>query len=77
LSLMDGILANAVSDTMVDAVTLGTDGTLETAIKLMNAGELDRSVITEGGDPGGILTRRNVIRLVAQVWISRMFRLKA
>ncbi len=77
LSLMDGILANAVSDTMVDAVTLGTDGTLETAIKLMNAGERDSSVITEGGDPGSILTRRNVIRLVAQVWISRMFRLKA
>ncbi len=77
MSLMDGILANAVSDTMVDAVTLGTDGTLETAIKLMNAGERDSSVITEGGDPGSILTRRNVIRLVAQVWISRMFMLKA
>ena len=77
LSLMDSILANAVSDNMVDAVTLGTDGTLETAIKLMNTGERDSIVITEGGDPGGILTRRNGIRLVAQVWISRTFRLKA
>jgi len=77
LNQRDGILTNAVSDNMVDAVTLGTDGTFETFIKLMNAEERDRIVITEGGDPGSILTRRNVIRLVAQVWISRMFRLKA
>jgi len=77
LSLIDSILANVVSDNMVDAVMLGADGTLETAIKLMNAGERGSIVITEGGDHGGIIARRDVIRLVAQVWISRTFRLKA
>jgi len=66
MSIMDGIRANTVSDVMVGAVTLGADGTLETAIKLMNAGELDSLVITEGGDPVGILTQRDIIRLVAQ-----------
>ena len=66
MSIMDGIRANTVSDIKVGVVTLGADGTLETAIKLMNAGELDSLVITEGGDPVGILTQRDIIRLVAQ-----------
>lgn len=66
MSIMDGIRANTVADILVSVVTLGTDGTLETAIKLMNAGELDSLVLTEGGDPVGILTQRDIIRLVAQ-----------
>ena len=44
MSIMDGIRAITVSDVMVGAVTLGADGTLEAAIKLMNGGELDRLV---------------------------------
>ncbi len=66
MSIMDGVRANTVADVMVGVVTLGADGTLETAIKLMNAGELESLVITEGGDAVGILTQRDIIRLVAQ-----------
>lgn len=62
-----GILnINSVEDAMVAVVTLGSEGNLAKAIKLMNAGDLECIVITEGGDPVGILTQRDIIRLVAQ-----------
>ncbi|TEU08962.1 CBS domain-containing protein [Candidatus Bathyarchaeota archaeon] len=62
-----GILnINSVEDAMVTVVTMGSEGSLAKAIKLMNAGDLECIVITEGGDPMGILTKRDIIRLVAQ-----------
>jgi CBS domain-containing protein len=62
-----GILnINSVEDAMVAVVTMGSEGALAKAIRLMNAGDLECIVITEGGDPVGILTQRDIIRLVAQ-----------
>jgi CBS domain-containing protein len=62
-----GILnINSVEDAMVTVVTMGSEGSLAKAIKLMNAGDLECIVVTEGGDPMGILTKRDIIRLVAQ-----------
>ncbi|MFQ6053793.1 MAG: CBS domain-containing protein [Candidatus Bathyarchaeia archaeon] len=57
---------NTAEDAMVGVVTLGADGSLSTAIKLMDAGDLDSLVITDGGDAVGIITQRDIIRLVAQ-----------
>ncbi len=65
MSIMDGIRANTVSDAMVSVVTIGADGSLSTAIKLMDAGDLDCIVITDGGEAVGILTQRDIIRHVA------------
>lgn len=62
-----GILnINTVGDAMIAVVTLGSEGTLSTAIKLLDAGELESVVVTEGGDPVGILTKQDIIRLVAR-----------
>jgi predicted transcriptional regulator len=62
-----GILnINTVGNAMVAVVTLGSEGTLSTAVKLMDAGELESVVVTEGGDPVGILTKEDIIRLVAR-----------
>jgi len=63
MSVLNGSL---VKDLMVGAVTIGADASLATAVRLMNAGELDSIVITEGGEAVGILTPRDVIRLVAE-----------
>ncbi|MCW4020856.1 MAG: CBS domain-containing protein, partial [Candidatus Bathyarchaeota archaeon] len=62
-----GILnINSVEDAMVAVVTMGSEGNLAKAIRIMNAGDLDCIVITDRGDPVGILTKRDIIRLVAQ-----------
>jgi CBS domain-containing protein len=62
-----GILnINSVEDAMVAVVTMGSEGNLATAVKLMDGGDLECLVITEEGDPVGILTKRDIIRLVAQ-----------
>ena len=62
-----GILnINSAEDAMVAVVTMGSEGSLVKAIRLMNAGDLECIVITEIGDPVGILTKRDIIRLVAQ-----------
>jgi CBS domain-containing protein len=62
-----GILnINSVEDAMVDVVTMGSEGNLGKAIKLMDAGDLESIVITEGGDPVGIVTKRDIIRLMAK-----------
>ena len=62
-----GILEiNSVGNAMVDVVTMGSEDTLAKAVKIMNAGDLECVVITEAGDPVGILTKTDVMRLVAE-----------
>jgi len=51
---------------MVDVVTMGSEDTLAKAIRIMNAGSLNCIVITESGDPVGILTKSDIIRVVAE-----------
>lgn len=51
---------------MVDVVTMGSEDTLAKAVKIMNAGDLECVVITEAGDPVGILTKTDVMRVVAE-----------
>jgi CBS domain-containing protein len=61
-----GILnINSVEDTMVDVVTISSEGKLDKAIKLIDAGDLESIVITEEGEPVGIMTKQDIIRLVA------------
>jgi CBS domain-containing protein len=57
---------NTVRDAMIAIVTLGSEGTLSTAVQLLDAGELESVVVTEAGDPVGILTKQDIIRLVAR-----------
>ena len=57
---------NSVGNAMVDVVTMGSEDTLAKAVKIMNAGDLECVVITEGGNPVGILTKSDVLRLVAE-----------
>jgi len=45
---------------------MGSEDTIFKAIKLMNAGDLTCIIVTESGDPVGILTQSDVIRVVAQ-----------
>jgi CBS domain-containing protein len=62
-----GILEiNSVGNAMVDVVTMGSEDTLAKAIKIMNAGDLNCIVVTEAGDPVGIITKTDVMRLVAE-----------
>ncbi|RLG96606.1 hypothetical protein DRO27_01930 [Candidatus Bathyarchaeota archaeon] len=62
-----GILEiNSVGNAMVDVVTMGSEDTLAKAVKIMNAGDLECVVITEAGDPVGILTKTDVMRVVAE-----------
>ncbi len=62
-----GILEiNSVGNAMVDAVTMGSEDTLAKAVKIMNAGDLNCIVITEAGDPVGIITKTDVMRVVAE-----------
>ncbi len=62
-----GILEiNSVGNAMVDAVTMGSEDTLAKAVKIMNAGDLNCIVITETGDPVGIITKTDVMRVVAE-----------
>ena len=62
-----GILEiNSVGNAMIDVVTMGSEDTLAKAVKIMNAGDLECVVITEAGDPVGILTKTDVMRLVAE-----------
>jgi CBS domain-containing protein len=62
-----GILEiNSVGNAMVDVVTMGSEDTLAKAIKIMNAGDLNCIVVTEAGDPVGIVTKTDVMRLVAE-----------
>ncbi len=51
---------------MTDVVTMGSEDTVAKAIKLMDAGDLNCIIITEGGDPVGILTQSDVIKIVAK-----------
>jgi CBS domain-containing protein len=66
MSIMDGIRANTVSDVMIGVVTIGADGNLATAVRMIDAGDLDSIVITDQGDAVGIITQRDVIRLVSE-----------
>jgi CBS domain-containing protein len=62
-----GILEiNSVGNAMVDVVTMGSEDTLAKAVKIMNAGDLECVIITEAGDPVGILTKTDVMRVVAE-----------
>ena len=62
-----GILEiNSVGNAMVDAVTMGSEDTLAKAVKIMNAGDLNCIVITEAGDPVGIITKTDVMRVGAE-----------
>jgi len=72
-----GILEiNSVGNAMVDVVTMGSEDTLAKAVKIMNAGDLECVVITEAGDPVGILTKTDVMRLVAEGVEVKMVPLK-
>ena len=51
---------------MVDVVTMGSEDTLAKAVKIMNAGDLNCVVVTEAGDPVGILTKTDIMRVVAE-----------
>ena len=51
---------------MVDVVTIGSEDTLAKAIKIMNAGDLNCIVVTESGDAVGIITKTDIMRLVAE-----------
>ena len=62
-----GILEiNTVGNAMVDVVTIGSEDTLAKAIKIMNAGDLNCIVVTESGDAVGIITKTDIMRLVAE-----------
>jgi signal-transduction protein with cAMP-binding, CBS, and nucleotidyltransferase domain len=62
-----GILEiNTVGNAMVDVVTMGSEDTLAKATRLMNAGDLNSIVITESGDPVGIITKSDILRVVAE-----------
>lgn len=62
-----GILEiHSVGNAMVDVVTMGYEDSLLKAIKLMDAGDLNCIVITESGDAVGIITRSDVISVVAK-----------
>lgn len=62
-----GILEiHSVGNAMVDVVTMGYEDSLLKAIKLMDAGDLNCIVITKSGDAVGIITRSDVIRVVAK-----------
>jgi len=63
MSILD---INSVENAMVDVVTMGSEDTITKAIKLMDAGDLNCIIITDGGDPVGILTKSDVIKIVAK-----------